>query len=57
MFCDVCDSPFESFIDAKRHHLEEHEQTGYMNCCGKRFSKLYRIMQHCKWHENPNAFE
>lgn len=57
MCCDICDVPYDTFVDAKKHHLDVHKQKGYLMCCEKKFSKLYSVLQHCKWHDNPQAFQ
>lgn len=56
--CDLCiDREFESFSDVQRHFWAEHEQNGYVRCCNRKFRRLARILQHCRWHENPEAFK
>lgn len=57
MFCDICDYPVENLTDAIHHYREEHDQLGYMMCCDKKFFKKNRILQHCIWHEDPEAFK
>lgn len=57
MLCDLCEFPFDTFLIAKKHHLDVHKQKGYLMCCDKKFSKLYSVLQHCKLHENPQAFQ
>lgn len=56
--CDLCsDRTFRSFSDVHRHYWDEHEQNGYVMCCNRKFRRLARILQHCRWHENPEAFK
>lgn len=56
--CDLCsDREFRSFPDVQRHFWDEHEQNGYVRCCNRKFRRLARILQHCRWHENPEAFK
>lgn len=56
--CDLCsDRVFRSFPDVQRHFWDEHEQNGYVRCCNRKFRRLARILQHCRWHENPEAFK
>lgn len=56
MECDICNYPFKTFLHAKHHHMKMHNHNGYIMCCEKKFFKLYRVMQHCMWHENPDSF-
>lgn len=56
--CDLCsEREFRSFSDVQRHFWAEHEQNGYVRCCNRKFRRLARILQHCQWHENPEAFK
>lgn len=56
--CDICsDRKFHSFSDVQRHFWAEHDQNGYVRCCNRKFRRLARILQHCQWHENPEAFK
>lgn len=56
--CDICsDREFHSFSDVQRHFWAEHDQNGYVRCCNRKFRRLARILQHCRWHENPEAFK
>lgn len=57
MDCDICGAQLTSYADARAHHRASHQQNGYLVCCNKKFYKLYRIMQHCTWHIDPDAFK
>lgn len=58
MKCDLCtEREFPSFSDVQRHFWAEHDQNGYVRCCNRKFRRLARILQHCRWHENPEAFK
>lgn len=58
MKCDLCTQrEFPSFSDVQRHFWAEHDQNGYVRCCNRKFRRLARILQHCRWHENPEAFK
>lgn len=58
MFCDLCLSPFSTFSEAIKHFKEVHDQPGYIICnCNKKFQHLYKITQHCIWHENPEVYK
>lgn len=56
MYCEICNYPFKTFLHAKRHHTKVHNQNGYLMCCDRKFFKLYRVIQHCMWHQNPETF-
>lgn len=59
MKCDVCsdDRVFESFSDIQTHFLDIHNQNGYIICCNRKFRRIGRVLQHCTWHDNPEAFK
>lgn len=56
--CESCSLPFDTFDNAKEHHKKVHKRSGHLQCCDKKFSltKSFRVLEHCKWHENPLAF-
>lgn len=56
MVCEICTEPLQSFAHAKNHFQSIHQRTVSLRCCQKPFTKLYRMVQHCRWHEDPNAF-
>lgn len=59
MKCDICieDLYFESFTDVKMHFGSIHNQNGYIICCNRKFRRIGRLLQHCTWHDNPEAFK
>lgn len=57
LLCDTCGHPLDSFSDARFHHRAVHNQNGYLTCCGKKFFKKSRVLQHCEWHIDPRKFE
>lgn len=59
MKCDVCsdDRVFDSFSEIQTHFLDIHNQTGYVMCCNRKFRRIGRVLQHCTWHDNPEAFK
>lgn len=59
MKCDVCsdDREFESFSEIQNHFLDTHNTNGYIICCNRKFRRIGRVLQHCTWHDNPEAFK
>lgn len=59
MKCDLCndDRMFETFSDIQVHFLDAHNQSGYIICCNRKFRRIGRVLQHCTWHDNPEAFK
>ncbi|XP_031638313.1 transcription factor grauzone-like [Contarinia nasturtii] len=59
MKCDVCsdDRVYDSFADIQTHFLDIHNQNGYIICCNRKFRRIGRVLQHCTWHDNPEAFK
>lgn len=56
MRCDLCATEFELMHDAIKHYREEHGQPGYLKCCGKKFFKRGLVLDHIRFHADPNAF-
>lgn len=58
MNCDLCDIKFDSLINAKQHYSKKHKiAKGYVKCCNKRFSQPSHVLDHVRWHTNPNTFK
>lgn len=57
MQCDLCEEPYTCFRDAQLHHLKAHDQAGYLYCCDRKFFKMYKAVQHCVWHDDPESFK
>lgn len=59
MKCDICanDLTFNSFNEVMQHYQDMHKIKGYITCCNQRFRRLGRVLQHCTWHETPDAFK
>lgn len=57
MKCEICsDVQFETLIEANRHYHKVHKTHGYLTCCGKKFYKRFKIINHIRYHINPNAY-
>lgn len=59
MKCDKCsdDRVYETFAEVQTHFLDTHQQKGYIMCCNRKFRRIGRVLQHCTWHDNPEAFK
>lgn len=59
MKCDICsdEHEFDNYADVRLHFLEAHNQKAYFICCNRKFTRLGRLLQHCKFHEDPEAFK
>lgn len=53
MQCELCDTQFTAFKEAKQHYKVIHQTTGYLICCGKKFIKAKSVDNHFQWHVNP----
>lgn len=47
MKCDVCsdDRVFDSFSEIQTHFLDNHNQSGYIMCCNRKFRRIGRVLQ------------
>lgn len=59
MKCDLCSDnhEFNNYSDVRVHFLEVHQQKAYFICCNRKFTRIGRLLQHCKFHEDPEAFK
>ncbi|KAJ6641728.1 1,5-anhydro-D-fructose reductase [Pseudolycoriella hygida] len=56
MVCEICSDQFETFLKAKHHYRTIHNTTGYLTCCGKKFLRRGRVLDHIHRHLNPDAY-
>lgn len=57
MVCEICnDVEFETFVKAKNHYRNVHNTAGYLSCCGKKFLRRGRVLDHIHRHLNPDAY-
>uniref|UniRef100_A0A8D8DYK8 Transcription factor grauzone n=1 Tax=Culex pipiens TaxID=7175 RepID=A0A8D8DYK8_CULPI len=55
--CSRCDFVGENFKDLQLHAKNLHQLPTYsVVCCERRFSKRFRLYEHCLKHLNPNHF-
>lgn len=55
--CDDMDAPFKNWLEVRRHYRDVHKTSGYLVCCGNKFSTRYLIMEHVLRHINPKAHQ
>ncbi|XP_059612600.1 transcription factor grauzone-like [Phlebotomus argentipes] len=55
--CELCTASFRVFEDLKEHYCEAHDQVGYVRCCGMRFERRQRLVEHVHFHVDPKSFE
>ncbi|XP_053688535.1 zinc finger protein 501-like [Sabethes cyaneus] len=59
--CDICgeanSANFESFKSLQDHYQQTHNVTGYVTCCGRKFTRKDRLKTHITNHINPSAFK
>lgn len=56
MECEICSDRFETFVKAKNHYRIVHNTAGYLTCCGKKFLRRGRVLDHIHRHLNPDAY-
>ncbi len=59
MTCEMsdCDYHFKCYSDMKVHYSKVHNIRGYLTCCNKKFMKKHFIVDHLKYHKNPEEFK
>jgi len=57
MKCSLCSFQFVAFWQVKHHFRKVHKmRTGYLVCCGTKYRKRIELVEHIKWHKNPDMF-
>lgn len=60
MKCNICndvDVPFKTWLEVRSHYRKVHNTSGYLVCCGRKFSTRYFIMEHVLRHINPKGHQ
>ncbi|XP_062533931.1 transcription factor grauzone-like isoform X2 [Armigeres subalbatus] len=55
--CDSCQKKCDSFGSLQRHSSTEHSKLAYVFCCGLRFNKKPRLIDHVLFHLDPTSFQ
>lgn len=57
MTCDLCDTKFTLFTEARKHYRDVHnDKNGYIKCCNVKMKELWMVNEHINSHLNPDAF-
>ncbi|KAJ6641729.1 Transcription factor grauzone [Pseudolycoriella hygida] len=56
MKCDICGDPFDTYLSSLKHFRAAHKRRGYLTCCGNKFHRRIGMVNHIKYHLNPDAF-
>lgn len=55
--CDLCPAQLHSLDQAIRHYRDDHQMLdGYLVCCDKKWKRQLPLVDHVRWHLNPNVF-
>ncbi|XP_058444480.1 transcription factor grauzone-like isoform X2 [Malaya genurostris] len=54
--CDTCAEKCSSFQELQLHSLASHEKRAYLFCCGLKFCRRPRLVDHIRFHLNPEQF-
>ena len=58
MECGQCLQTFENYLQVKLHFRKAHNNIhAYISCCGKKFNRRGSVLEHIKWHTNPDSFK
>ena len=57
LMCDLCSESFTSIDDCFIHYEIVHCKSGYLICCGMKYSNIREMTQHVVWHQNPDAYK
>lgn len=54
--CCLCNEPFETFHDGQVHFLNSHQRNAFFRCCNILLDCTYDIVDHVKFHVDPNVY-
>ncbi|XP_055614073.1 zinc finger protein 43-like [Uranotaenia lowii] len=54
--CDSCGAKFPTFAQLQTHSIETHKKQAYIFCCSLRFKVRSRLLEHLRYHQNPEQF-
>lgn len=55
--CTECDYKSTMFGDFLSHSRLKHGTQGYVYCCKKKFKERSKMIDHIKWHQNPDMYK
>ncbi|XP_065358027.1 transcription factor grauzone-like [Calliphora vicina] len=55
--CSFCQIPLATFSTLIKHFKEEHNERGYALCCNRKYYTRTELIDHIKWHINPEHFK
>lgn len=53
--CEICYVPLPTFAAAKTHHRSYHRQKGYIVCCGTKYFRRDRAIDHFSRHDGSSS--
>ncbi|KAG4071036.1 hypothetical protein HA402_001473 [Bradysia odoriphaga] len=55
MKCDICsDVELDTLKKLRNHYRQVHNTVGYLICCGTKFKLRHRMLEHIRYHVNPD---
>lgn len=55
--CKKCDHESVTLPQLLAHTKRAHGEEGFVECCDRKFSRRFKILEHIAWHTNPDAFK
>ncbi|XP_058833723.1 transcription factor grauzone-like [Topomyia yanbarensis] len=55
--CETCGTDCPSFNNFLKHVMDHHGAKGFIVCCGRRYYKKVRLLEHVQQLENPELFK
>nr|XP_029733254.1 transcription factor grauzone-like [Aedes albopictus] len=55
--CDSCHKKCSTFLALQKHSTAEHKRRAYVFCCGLKFNRKPRLIDHVLFHLDPNRFQ
>lgn len=58
MNCELCSENLQSMDDVQTHYKSKHNVSRrFLRCCNKKFNMRKRVIDHVRWHIDPNVFK
>lgn len=55
--CKKCDYESVTLPQLLAHTKRAHGEEGFVECCDRKFSRRFKVLEHIEWHTNPDDFK
>lgn len=55
--CKDCSYSSKTYLNFLQHSRLVHKKRAYIYCCNRKFIKRCKVLEHIKWHTDPDSFK